>query len=151
MSDQKRQRVMFALLVGSVLFGFYMKPWERRARTVNPIPTEAPTAATEVGTVAAETHTAAVVLATDWPSRDPFTRPGEFRSQNAADVTEAVSIGAPSFVVQGVMTVDGQMVCVIDGHVCSVGSQVSGWRVDRIDAQGAWVSQGGERHFVPLP
>lgn len=151
MTDQKRKRMMFALLIGSVLFGLYMKPWERRIKTVTAIQSDAAPAAVEVETAAFETQTASFELVADWPARDPFSRPGEFTSQQSVVTTEEVSPGVPPFVVQGIMTVDGQMVCVVDGQVCRIGSQVSGWRVDRIDAQGAWVSQGGERHFVPLP
>lgn len=151
MTDQKRRRMMFALLVLSVLFGLYMKPWERRARTAAPLQTDPTSAAVDMEAATIEPQTAAIQLVAEWPARDPFTRPGEFKNQDAAIITEEVSLGAPSFVVQGVMTVDGQMVCVIDGQVRHVGSQISGWRVDKIDAQGAWVSQGGERHFVPLP
>lgn len=151
MTDQKRQRMMLALLIGSVLFGLYMKPWERRARTVTPITSPGASTAVEVDAEAIDAQTVVIDFVADWPARDPFTRPGELNSQHAVIVSEEVSLGAPSFVVQGVMTVDGQMVCVIEGQVCRVGSQVSGWRIEKIDAQGAWVSQGGERHFVPLP
>jgi hypothetical protein len=150
MTDKKRQRMMFVLLTASVLFGVYMKPWERRVRTVNPVQPQTTTTAALAEAAAPETQNA-ISLVSEWPTRDPFTRPEEFKSQHAVIFSASVSLDAPSFVVQGVMTVEGQMVCVIDGQVCHVGSQVSGWRVDRIDTQGAWVSQGGERHFVPLP
>lgn len=151
MTDQKRRRMMFALLVLSVLFGLYMKPWERRTRTAAPVQADATSTAAGTETAPVEPQVASIDLMADWPARDPFTRPGELKSRDAAIIVEEVSLGTPSFVVQGVMTVDGQMVCVIDGQIRHVGSQISGWRVDKIDAQGAWVSQGGERHFVPLP
>lgn len=151
MTDQKRRRMMFALLVLSVLFGLYMRPWERRVRTATPLQSDATTGAIDMEAASIEPQATAIQLVADWPARDPFTRPGEFKNHDAAITMEEVSLGTPSFVVQGVMTVDGQIVCVIDGQVRRVGSQISGWRVDKIDAQGAWVSQGGERHFVPLP
>lgn len=149
MTDQKRQRLMFALLVGSVLFGLYMKPWERRSKPT----TDEQTAATtpEISPATTEPQVTAIIYASAWPARDPFTRSEEHARQGTVSVVEDVSVSAPPFVVQGVMTVNGQMVCVIDGQTRSVGSHFSGWRLDKIDAQGVWVSQGGERHFVPLP
>jgi hypothetical protein len=149
MTDQKRQRLMFALLVFSVLFGLYMKPWERRAKPT--APEQSAAATTEIAPVTAEPQPSEIAYASAWPERDPFTRSEEYRRQGVVTVAEDVSVGTPSFVVQGVMTVNGQMVCVIDGQTRAVGSHFSGWRLDKIDAQGVWVSQGGERHFVPLP
>lgn len=149
MTDQKRQRLMLALLVASVLFGLYMKPWERRSKPTAPV--QSAGTETEIAPVTADLQVTAIAYASAWPANDPFTRPDEYVRQGSVTVAEDVSFGAPSFVVQGVMTVNGQMVCVIDGQSRTVGSQVSGWQLDKIDAQGVWVSQGGERHFVPLP
>ena len=149
MTDQKRQRLMLAMLVASVLFGLYMKPWERRSKPNTPVQPAA--TMTDSAHTTFEPEVSTISYASAWPVRDPFTRSEEYVRQGSVTVAEDVSVGAPSFVVQGVMTVNGQIVCVIDGQTRAVGSHFSGWRVDKIDAQGVWVSQGGERHFVPLP
>jgi hypothetical protein len=139
---------MFAVLIASVLFGLFMKPWERRKADAPP-PLEAATANAAVQTV--ELVNAEIQYATSWPARDPFTRSDEYVVVHESAETEIVSIGEPTFALQGIMTIGGQMACVIDGKTHTVGSQYSGWRLDKIDAEGVWVSQGGERHFVPLP
>lgn len=150
MTVQKRQRLMFAMLIGSVLFALVMKPWERRRPA---IAIQQP----DVSEVEAPVAVASAVLAdieftSEWPARDPFKQPEEKQQPVMnASVVEEVSFGAPTFALQGIMTIGGEMVCVIDGATCGVGSNASGWRVERIEAQGVWVSQGGERHYVPLP
>ncbi len=148
MTAQKRQRVMFAILIGSVLFGLYMKPWERR-KPVRQSDIETVTASVAVPSV--ESVRADITFATEWPTRDPFTRSDEYVVVHSTAPVEAVDMGEPTFALQGIMTIGGQMACVIDGKTHTVGAQFSGWRLDQIDADGVWVSQGGERHFVPLP
>jgi hypothetical protein len=91
-----------------------------------------------------------VVYVSDWPSRDPFKQSDEKSPMVATMPVAEVSLGTPSFALQGIMTVDGQLACVIDGVTRVVGAQMSGWRVEKIEAQGVWVSQGGERHYVPM-
>jgi len=143
-----RQRLMFALLIASVLFGLYMKPWQRR-KPVQPLQPE--TAAATVATSSVETVAADITSASDWPTRDPFTRSDEYVVVSSTAPAEAVDVGEPTFALQGIMTIGGQMACVIDGKTHTVGAQFSGWRLDKIEADGVWVSQGGERHYVPLP
>ncbi len=149
MSAKKRQRLMFAILIVSVLFGLLMKPWERRNRPADA--SQADPASEQVAAVSARPMLAEVAYVTEWPSRDPFSRPDEKSPVGTDPITDEVSLEGPSFALQGIMTVGGQMVCVIDGVSRNVGSQIAGWKVEKIEAQGVWVSQGGERHHVPLP
>ncbi len=150
MTVQKRQRLMFVILIGSVLFALVMKPWERRRPAIaiqQPDVSEAVTPVTVASLALAD-----IEYTSEWPARDPFKHPEEKQQPVMnASVMEEVSFGAPSFALQGIMTVGGEMVCVIDGTTHAVGSSASGWRVEKIEAQGVWVSQGGERHYVPLP
>ena len=148
MTAQKRQKLMFAILIVSVLFGLVMKPWERRKPAVvvqQNGPVEIAVATAQEASALTE-----VVYVSEWPARDPFKQPDEKSTMVATMAVAEVSLGTPSFALQGIMTVDGQLACVIDGMTRVVGAQVSGWRVEKIEAQGVWVSQGGERHFVPM-
>jgi hypothetical protein len=146
---QKRQRLMFVILIGSVLFALVMKPWERR-RPVIAVPQPDTPVADTVFAVAPPVL-ATVEYAAEWPSRDPFAFAEDRRAYTAATVTEDATFGPPTFALQGIMTVGGELACVVDGSTRTVGESFSGWRVEKIEAQGVWVSQGGERHYVPLP
>lgn len=150
MTSQKRQRLMFVLLIGSVLFGLYMKPWVPPNKSESTAPTPE-IAATEVAAAGLDPLNSQITYTDEWPKRDLFTRSDEYVVVNRASDVEAVSIGEPTFALQGILTMDGQMACVIDGETYMAGSQCSGWRLDKIEAGGVWVSQGGERRFVPLP
>jgi hypothetical protein len=149
MTPQKRQSLMFAVLIASVLFGLYMKPWVRRdPKAISVTPETGPVEAVEASVEPALT---AIEYVGEWPKRDPFRRSDEYVAVSDNQIDEAVSYGEPTFSLQGIMTIDGQKACVIDGRTCVVGGKCSGWRLEEIEAQGVWVSQGGERRFVPLP
>jgi hypothetical protein len=140
---------MFAILIVSVLFGLYMKPWERRAQKVSTTPDDS--ISSEAAKVSAPVAVADLQFVGEWPDRDPFTRDDEHIGENETATDGFVHTDEPSLVLQGTFTVDGRMACVIDGKTCVIGSEVAGWTLEKIDAQGVWVSQGGERRFVPLP
>lgn len=148
MTAQKRQRLMFVILIASIAFGLVMKPWERRKPAVVVPEPEVP--AVEVATVAVTQPVVAIDYVAEWPSRNPFRQPNARVSMQTAGVIEDISFGAPTFALQGIMSVGGEMACVIDGATRSVGGVFAGWRIEKIEAQGVWVSQGGERHYVPL-
>lgn len=148
MTAQKRQRLMFAILIVSVLFGLAMKPWERRRPAIAVPQSETPVV--EESVVAVVPAVVAVDYIEEWPARDPFKGASQRSVASAVATIEHVSFGTPSFALQGVMTVGAELVCVIDGASRAVGASVGGWRVEKIEAQGVWVSQGGERHYVPL-
>ena len=140
---------MFGILIGSVLFALVMKPWERR-RPVIAVP-QADVPVVESVAAAAPPVLADIEYSVEWLSRDPFAQVNDRRSVVTATVYEDVSFGPPTFALQGIMTVGGVLACVIDGSTRTVGASISGWRVEKIEARGVWVSQGGERHYVPLP
>lgn len=141
--------LMYGILLASVVFGLVMKPWQRRSLTVAVQPVE--TTSDEATTAAVQPKLADVVYASEWPSRDPFKQGDEKIPVTTFVSTEDVSISAPNFSLQGIMTVGGELACVIDGATRTVGSSISGWQIEKIEAQGVWVLQGGERHYVPLP
>lgn len=149
MTEKKRQRIMFAVLIVSVIFGLFMKPWERRVSVIPSSDTSSMTG--EMTASDAPAMTAAIDAGVDWPDRNPFLSPEPIRPIDAPTDEDFALAESPPLTLQGVYTVDGQMACVINGESCSVGSHVQGWVVESIDEQGVWVSQGGGRHFVPLP
>ncbi len=149
MTAQKRQRLMFGVLIGSVLFALVMKPWERRRPVIAVAQPDAPVSDTVVAV--APPVLAAVEYTAEWPSRDPFAPADDRRSYTPTSVADGASFGPPALSLQGILTVGGELACVIDGSTRTVGENISGWRVEKIEAQGVWVSQGGERHYVPLP
>jgi len=148
MTQQKRRPLMFAILIVSVLFGLYMKPWERRAEKVS---TPDDSISSAVAKVSAPVAVADLQFVGEWPDRDPFTRDDEHIGENETATDGFAPADDPSLVLQGIFTVDGRVACVIDGKTRAIGSEIAGWTLVKIDARGVWVSQGGERRFVPLP
>jgi hypothetical protein len=149
MTEKKRQRIMFAVLIVSVIFGLVMKPWERRVRVIPP--PDPSSVSGELIESVAPAMTATIDAGAEWPDRNPFLSPKPVRQIDAPTDEYFVPAGSPPLTLQGVYTVDGRMACVINGESCSIGARVQGWVVESIDEQGVWVSQGGGRHFVPLP
>ncbi|HWO57724.1 MAG TPA: hypothetical protein VNN55_09180 [bacterium] len=151
MSASRRRQLLFALLVGSAVFGLYMKPWERRRPTVGSVADESAPMATNVATM---TPSTVPVLVADvgWPARDPFAQPGEFptRRDDRPKVADRASLPRPSLRLQGIVGVDGTRSCVIGGEVHCVGTTVQGWMITEIAADGIWLSRAGQRLFVPL-
>ena len=150
MTVQKRQRLMFVVLIASVIFGLVMKPWDRPRPNAD-VPEQSPALTVEAPSAQAATPDVSMAaLVSDWPERDPFRAPSVVVASVSTQTIESVSLGSPTFVLQGIMGVGGNVACVIDGNSQYVGSVVSGWRIDKIESQGVWVSQGGERQYVPL-
>lgn len=151
MSASRRRQLLFALLVGSVVFGLYMKPWERRRPTVTSVADGSAPVASSAATVAPST-VPVLAAAVGWPTRDPFAQPGEFpmRRDDRPKAAYRASLPRPSVRLQGIVSVDGTRSCVIGGEVHCVGTTVQGWMIAEIAADGIWMSQAGQRLFVPL-
>jgi hypothetical protein len=131
MNEAKRKRIMYAVFIFAMLWGLYMQPWKRRQRNAPaPAPSEPVAAAVVSATVAGPAAELALVApGAEW-SIDPF-RPSGPREPNEPEERPSGSPKEPVF--QGMMTVRGVEVCVLDGQVCKTGDRRGPWRITRIE------------------
>jgi hypothetical protein len=158
MSERGRKRIVYTLFVGAVGLGLLVRPWQGPRRSTDsgaPAPAQSPV---EVNAAALVPQTAPSSANTPvswkpavvWP-RDPF-RGGDGRVEETAPAEiSTVEPTEPLLTLHGVMTVDGQRVCVINGQVWRVGAVVEGWRIQRIDESQVRLARGTEALDLHLP
>jgi hypothetical protein len=158
MNERTRKRIVYTIFAGAVILGLIARPWERPhddpdAAAVNPV-----AALVEPNTATLSPLPPSVVgvtlerreLATTWP-RDPFRDKDNRVDPALAEVAAMPESAEPLLTLQGVMTVDGQRVCVINGRVGRVGTVIEGWRVQRIDESRVHLVRGQEAVDLDLP
>ncbi|MEW5702598.1 MAG: hypothetical protein AB1792_10255 [Candidatus Zixiibacteriota bacterium] len=150
MNERTRKRIVYATFIGAVIFGLLMRPWERHRRSDVTTTTES-VAATMAPAVVPPDRAAidtGIVLdrcafAPTWP-RDPFRGRVDLTGTSTSVIAVETRQAEPGLVLQGVMTVEGRRVCVINGRVGQVGSVIDGWRVLRIDETQVVLVRGQE-------
>lgn len=152
MNEKTRKRVVYTIFALAVLFGLYMKPWERR-RSEDNAPTAASVEQSDVNRVTAggsdSTPTLAVALfATEWPE-DPFAHRGQVGGTPIVS-TSSDEPNWTSFTLQGMMQLGGQAACVINGEFLKAGDRISGWTVESVSATEAILRLGSERQRLRI-
>ncbi|MBI3873202.1 MAG: hypothetical protein HY304_09025 [candidate division Zixibacteria bacterium] len=148
MTEQKRQRIFIGIFIAALAFGLYMKPWERRQPGMNATADVAgglsPVLAA-AGTAANSSTSAAtpVAFASEWPS-SPFEKPDRHVATGSTAIVTAAAPEASRWQLQGIMTVGGVRVCVVNGQTLKVGGAIDGWRLDRITDNAVWLLRGAE-------
>jgi hypothetical protein len=158
MDEKKRKWLVYASLVGAIIFALIMRPWEGRKRkppeTVT-LTAGAETMAQPLEIKASETNStqatdsALPTLATGWP-RDPFGETPE-PARMAIASTGGTSTELFSWNLQGIMTVDGQPVCLLNGQTLKIGSFINGWELAHIADDGVRLRRGAQTQSVALP
>ena len=152
MNEKTRKRAVYAIFVLAVLFGLYMKPWDRPSReesaaTITGNPNGEAAAATTHEVDSAQIIGAAV-FATNWPS-DPFAHRGQGAAAPVISVASDEPL-MPLFKLQGMMQLDGQNACVINGEILKAGDRISGWTVESVNANEAILRLGSERQRLRI-
>jgi len=149
MNEKTRKRAIYAIFVLAILFGLYMKPWDR-TRGMGEIPMAPSEDQGSTGSAAASDSTqltVAAAFASEWPA-DPFAHRGQ-----AASVAPAAAMpepAMPEFTLQGMMQLGGQTACVINGVILKAGDQISGWTVESVSATDAVLRLGSERQRLRI-
>jgi hypothetical protein len=156
MNDKTRKRLVYASLVGAIIFALIMKPWEGRPRrtittapgaTVKPV--ETATEQDEFPESAATTQLPALAWATAWP-RDPFHQL-ENRRPGPTDDPQQTGYADIQWKLQGILTVDTQPVCILDGQTYGVGAMINSWEITYIGANIIHLRREGETISMSLP
>jgi hypothetical protein len=152
MNERTRKQAVYAVFVLAVLFGLYMKPWDRHQGAID-APADSSgdhgitTPAAAAGADSAQVPGAAV-FATEWPS-DPFAHRGQTASAGVVTAPWAEPT-MPAFTLQGMMQLGGQAACVINGEILKAGDRISGWTVESISATDAVLRLGSERQRLRI-
>ena len=158
MNKQTRQRIVYGVFVAAVVLGLYMRPWQRPGQdatvTANQSIASTATAAasgaeSQIASAAVATATP-VVFAAEWPA-DPFRGSDDHHAAATPAADANIQPSKPAWALQGIMTVDGERVCVINGQTEKIGATIGGWRVDRIDNDAVWMARGSEKMQLNLP
>lgn len=147
MIERKRKKVVFGVFILIVLFGLYMKPWEARQRRIPQpslaqstgetiLPAHQTAQASAVGEDAAQ-----IKFATRWPD-DPFRQVAVGKTRQS--IVQASEASGGSWVLQGVMTINGERVCVIDGWTYVVGTTIDNWKIIHVGQSEVGLARGGE-------
>jgi hypothetical protein len=159
MDEKKRKRLVYAALIGAIVFALIMRPWEGRKRrhpdmaiTTQTAPANQPAAVESGGRPAASaavTNPVPVTFATSWP-QDPFRQTSELpiSSVGANARTRGLKI---NWNLQGILTVDNQSVCLFDGQMYEIGSIINGWEIIYIGTNAVHLHRDGETVSLTLP
>ena len=152
MNEKTRKKVVYVIFVVAVLFGLYMKPWDRRRGEGN-APTAASVEPLNVNPAAAGRDDSTqirggAVFATEWPD-DPFVHRGQAGPAPVVPTSSDEPSWAP-FTLQGMMQLGGQAACVINGEILKAGDRISGWTVESVSATEAILRLGSERQRLRI-
>ena len=86
---------------------------------------------------------------TSWP-RDPFHLPAESPTQSGSTPTKASALQT-EWNLQGVLTVDKQQVCLINGRTYKSGAVIDGWEITYIGTDGVRLRRGVQTKSLALP
>jgi hypothetical protein len=136
MSESKRKWVVFAIFLVAVAWGIYSQPWkhfgssssyQEEIDSSNTVGILAAAVATVASAVERPTVTA---MAEEW-TVDPF-RIRKLANTSVVPVRLTEMEPEPLPLLQGMMTVGNEPVCVIGGQIVKKGDRVGEWRVDAI-------------------
>ncbi len=159
MDEKKRKRLVYAALVGAIIFALIMKPWEGRKRrhpdtaiTTQTAPASQSATVESGGRGAASvavTNPVPVTFATSWP-QDPFRQNSE-SPPPAAGANARTRGSAINWNLQGILIVDNQPVCIFDGQMYETGSRINGWEIIYIGTNAVHLHRDGETVSLTLP
>src|SRR3972149_5793933 len=136
MSQSTRKRIVFAVFLVAAAWGLYSQPWTHIGASrphqagVNSPDTLGIRAAVVATAASVAERPTVGAMAKEW-TVDPFRSKFPTKTPivpNRAPETEP----EPPPLLQGMMTVGDEPVCVISGQVVRKGDRVGGWRVDAI-------------------
>lgn len=153
MTESRRKQLVFGLFLVAVIFGLFMKPWERR-RPDRPVESTVQPQAEEsresVAAIMAETDERAKIrFASAWPE-NPFGRRDAVAPESDQAPTIVEKDDGPVPRLQGIMNVDGRKVCVIDRRTLTVGETIDGWRIATIGENEVVLTRSGRRLRLSL-
>ena len=146
MSESRRKKVLFAVLVVVVIFGALMKPWERPKRHIpNAASAAVPVAAARPETAQEFASIAPIKFVSEWPD-DPFRINGIQRTSRSSTRKSH----SDNMHLQGIMTVDGVTVSVINRQSYRIGASVNGWKIIGINVAGVRLQRAKETRQLRL-
>lgn len=155
MTEQKRKRVMYFILVIAVIWGIWNNPFGDRKR---PSPQVQPTMAPSVQSLADSILQAQQLRAggrqqadTKFPDigwhKDPFS--GHPRSQRIDQPVPRESSG-PTLRLSGISSMGDQKMAIINGKLAGPQAVVDGWVVASITSDAVVLESGGRRMTLKL-
>jgi len=151
MKESTRKKMVYALLVGAIIFGLIMKPWESsRKRRASQTNDEPPSQTTSVVAASVGSAPPPTDFAMTW-SRDPFATPDEERDATVPVIHQTAVVPSGEYVLNGILVVEGEPACVLNGQAFLVGEMIEGWRVEYIGHNEVLLVRASDKKRLVLP
>ncbi len=161
MNETTRKKLIFAILIGSIILAIIMRPWESgrdhrgqsdhgEQQQASELSAHAAVVTQSPGLRQGPTTVAQPVeFAESWPD-NPFFDPHS--AQTAATVAPAgASSQTEQLRLQGILSSGGQRACVINGLTYPTGGTIQNWRVVEIGDHSVMLRRGSRTLRLTLP
>ncbi len=156
MNEPTRKKVLFVVLIAAVMFALVMQPWKSDPPQRSEPEADGsltPSAPAAVATMVQPPQRVStgdhphIEFSHTWPE-NPFNDP--FADESLAAVSTVPSLGE-DLQLQGILSTNGQRVCVINGQTYETAMTVQGWRIVEIQNSAVLLQRKGNTRKMVLP